>query len=192
MINKVGIFGGTFDPVHVGHLITTQFVLEKRSLDKIIFLPCNISPLKRDNLNSSPKHRLAMLKLATNDNPRFDISNFELEKGAVSYTYDTLCEMKKNYRHIELIIGYDNLVVFDKWHKPDEIFELADVVVMKRSYDEHKVANHKYFNKAIVVDTPGIEISSTEIRNRVKNNLPIDYLVTQKVKEYIFSNGLYK
>lgn len=192
MINKIGIFGGTFDPVHIGHLITTQFVLEKRSLDKIIFIPSNISPLKRDNLNSSPDHRLSMLKLAVDGNPKFDISNFELEKGNVSYTYDTLCEMKKKYREIELIIGYDNLVVFDKWYKPDEIFELADVVVMKRSCDEDKVVNHKYFDKAIILDTPGIEISSTEIRNRVKNNLPIDYLVPQKVKEYIFSNGLYK
>lgn len=192
MNKKVGILGGTFDPIHIGHLINTQFVLEKRGLDKIIFIPCNISPLKQDITNSSPDHRLAMLKLAIGHHPKYEYSNYELSKGEISYTYDTLCEMKKYYSNLELIIGYDNLVVFDKWHKPDEIFELADVIVMKRVGDEKKIINHKYFNKAIILDTPTIEISSTDIRNRVKNNLSIDYLVPQQVKEYILDNGLYK
>lgn len=192
MTNRVGILGGTFDPVHIGHLITTQYVLEKRSLDKIIFIPCHISPLKKDILNSLPGHRLKMLKLAVGNNPRFEISEFELQKGEVSYTYDSLVEMKKKYADIELIIGYDNLVVFDKWYRPDDIFDLAKVIVMKRFGDEGKIANHKYFEKAIILDSPSIEISSTEIRQRVKNNLPIDYLVPQQVKEYILGNGLYK
>ena len=99
--------------------------------------------------------------------------------------------MKKYYKEIELIIGYDNLVVFDKWYKPNEIFETAKVVVMKRSIDKEHEKDHEFYDKAIIVDTPYIEISSTEIRERVKNNLPIDFLVPDKVKKYIFENGLY-
>ena len=192
MNKKIGIYGGTFDPIHVGHLITTRFVLEQRGLDKIIFIPCNISPLKTENDSSSSEHRLNMLRIAINDQPQFDFSDYEIQKGKVSYTYDTLREMKKSYNEIELIIGYDNLVVFDEWRKPNDIFEIAKVVVMKRSVDKEHEKTHEFYNKAIIVDTPYIEISSTEIRERVKNNLPIDFLVPDKVKEYIFENGLYR
>lgn len=188
---KVGIFGGTFDPVHIGHITTTRFVLEKRGLDKIIFIPCNISPLKTSVESSSPIHRLNMLKLAIEGLPQFEYSDYEIKKGDVSYTYDTLLEMKKYYAHLELIIGYDNLVVFDKWKNPDKIFEAANVVAMKRNTDTEIKIAHKYFDKAIVLDTPTIEISSTEIRERVTKKLPIDYLVPEKVKEYILTNGLY-
>lgn len=193
MLNqKVGIFGGTFDPIHIGHLITTQFVLEHRRLDKIILVPCNISPLKIDQFSSPPVHRMNMLELAIKNISNFSIFDYELKKGEISYTYDTLCEMKKYYESVELIIGYDNLAVFDRWHKPDEIFKLVDVIVMKRHKDKQYKKTHRYFNKAIIIDTPSIDISSSEIRNRVKQNLPIDFLVPDNVKEYISSNKLYQ
>jgi nicotinate-nucleotide adenylyltransferase len=192
MKEKIGIFGGTFDPVHIGHIITTRFVLEQRGLDKIIFIPCNISPLKTDIDSASTTHRLNMLKLAIEDLPQFDFSDYEIRKGDVSFTFDTLCEIKKEYSEIELIIGYDNLIVFDKWKNPDGIFEIAKVIVMKRHGTPTEKPSHNYFDKAIILDTPSIEISSTEIRKRVKNNLPIDFLVPEKVKEYIYLNKLYK
>ena len=192
MNNKIGIYGGTFDPIHIGHIITTRFVLEQRGLDKIIFIPCNVSPLKTSNFSSSPGHRLNMLKLAIEGFPHFDYSDYEINKGDVSYTYDTICEMKKRFDEIELIIGYDNLVVFDKWKKANEIFEIAKVIVMKRINDRSHEKTHKYYDKAVMINTPSIEISSTEIRERVKNNLPIDFLVPDKVKEYILTNGLYR
>lgn len=190
-MNKVGIFGGSFDPIHLGHLITTQYVLEKRGLEKIIFIPCNISPLKSEQY-SSPLHRLNMLKLAIENFPQFGFSNFEISKGDVSYSYDTLLEMKKLYKNIELIIGFDNLLVFDKWKNPDEIFELTNVIVMKRNDNGFEKSTNKYFDKAIILDTPAIDISSTEIRKRVQNNLTIDFFVPEKVKEYILENDLYK
>ena len=192
MKQKIGIFGGTFDPVHIGHIITTRFVLEQRKLDRIIFIPCNISPLKTDVYSASTTHRLNMLKLVIEDLPQFDFSDYEIRKGDVSFTFDTLCEMKKEYSEIELIIGYDNLVVFDKWKNPDGIFDITKVVVMKRHGTSAEKPTNKYFDKAIILDTPSIEISSTEIRERVKNNLPIDFLVPEKVKEYIYQNKLYK
>lgn len=192
MNERVGIFGGTFDPIHLGHLITTQYVLEQRKLDKIIFIPCYISPHKTNQNSSNPVHRLNMLRLAIEGIPYFELSDYEIRKGNISYTYDTILELKKTYHYIELIIGYDNLIVFDKWNKPDEILDLAKLVVMKRIIDKDAEIKNKYFDKAIILNTPTIEISSTDIRERVKNKLPIDFLVPKKVKEYIIQNKLYE
>ncbi|MGK9475990.1 nicotinate-nucleotide adenylyltransferase [Melioribacter sp. OK-6-Me] len=192
MSQKIGIFGGTFDPIHVGHLITTQYVLEKRKLDKIIFVPCYISPHKTDKNLSNPIHRLNMLRLAIEDIPYFDLSDYEIRKGTISYTYDTIVELRKVYSNIELIIGYDNLIVFDKWHKPEKIVELSKLIVMKRVIDKEVETKNKYFEYATILDTPTIEISSSELRERIKNNLPISFMVPHKVEEYIWKNNLYK
>ena len=115
-MKTIGVYGGSFDPIHIGHLVTTRFVYEQRDLGKIIFMPCNISPLKTSNALSSPEHRLKMLELALEPFPFFEVSDYEILKGDVSYTLDTLLELKKTYDSIELIIGYDNLVIFYKWH----------------------------------------------------------------------------
>ncbi|MEJ5350042.1 MAG: nicotinate-nucleotide adenylyltransferase [Melioribacteraceae bacterium] len=191
MNQKIGIFGGTFDPIHYGHLITTQYVLEKRKLDKIIFIPCYISPHKTNQNISNPVHRLNMLKLAIEKIPYFELNDYEIRKGNISYTYNTILELRKTYNYIELIIGYDNLIVFDKWHKPDEILDLVKLIVMKRTIDKEPETKNKYFEKAIILDTPTIEISSTDIRDRVKKNMPIDFLVPEKVKSYIHEHKLY-
>jgi nicotinate-nucleotide adenylyltransferase len=191
MKSKTGILGGTFDPVHNGHLITAQYVLEKRNLDKIIFIPCNISPHKTDLLSSSAEHRLNMVKLAINNIPYFDYSDYELNAEGVSYTYNTLLYLSEKYESLELIIGYDNLLVFEKWYQPDEIIRLASLVVMKRKTDIEEKRN-RYFEKAVLLDTPTIEISSTDIRERVRNNLPVDFLVPESVKKYIYETNLYR
>ena len=190
-MKTIGVFGGSFDPIHIGHLTTSFDVLKRRSLDKIIFVPCHISPHKTDQIPTEDIHRLNMVNLAIEDSPLFESCDYEIGKGDVSYTYDTLVELRKKYNNIELIIGFDNLVVFDKWHRPDDIFKLAKVVVLKREIDNIPGVHNKYFDSAILLDTPLINISSTEIRNRVKNGLPIDYLVPQKVKEYISRHRLY-
>lgn len=187
----MGLYGGSFDPIHYGHLITTQSVLEQRKLDKIIFMPSHISPLKQDAKPIEDIHRLEMLRLAAEANPFFCVSDYEISKGNVSYTFDTLCELKKSYDEIELIIGLDNLLVFEKWHKPNEIFDIAKVVVMKRVTENSTERTNIFFEKAVFVDTPFIEISSTNIRERIKSGLTIDYLVPKKVKEYISQNRLY-
>jgi len=190
-LKPVGILGGSFDPIHIGHLITAYEVLQKRNLEKIIFVPCNISPHKIDQKITEDFHRLNMIKLAIEEFPSFEVCDFEIRKGGVSYTYDTLVELKKTYDNMELIIGFDNLVVFEKWNRPDDIFQLAKVVVMKREIDCIPTTRNKYFDSAILLDTTLVDISSTEIRERVKNKLTIDYLVPNKVKEYITQNGLY-
>lgn len=188
----VGIYGGTFDPVHNGHLITAQSVLEKRKLEKIIFIPAYISPLKTDREHTESKHRLKMVELAIEDNSNFIATDIELKRKNVSYTIDTLKELKKSYDDIELIIGYDNLIVFHKWYKPDKILELCKLLVLHREVDKEPEKKNIYFDKAILLDTPTIDISSTDIRLRLANDLPIDELVPLKVKEYIYKNRIYK
>ena len=111
-MNKVGIFGGTFDPIHLGHLITAQSVREIRKLEKIIFIPSYVSPHKVDVNSASPKDRLEMIKLSIGEISFFDYSEMEINREGVSFTIDTLIEMKKKYDNIEFIIGYDNIFQF--------------------------------------------------------------------------------
>lgn len=191
-MSKVGVYGGTFDPIHTGHLITAQHILEERRLDKIIFIPAYISPHKTQVLSTESKHRLEMVKIAIDGYKRFDLSDYEIQKGGVSYTVDTLKELKNSYKEIELIIGYDNLLSFDIWHEPDQITKLAKLLVLKRKFAGDINQFNKYFAEAVFIDSPVIDISSTIIRERVRKNLPVDFLVPQKVKEYITANSLYK
>jgi nicotinate-nucleotide adenylyltransferase len=190
-MSSIGIFGGTFDPIHFGHLITALAVKEIRSLDKIIFIPAHISPHKTTFRSSSAAHRLAMINLAINNIEGFEVSDFELNKQGISYTIDTISHYKNIYSHIDLIIGYDNLLNFTTWKDPDEIVKIANLVVLSRKSNQPDVSN-PYFNHAELVKTPLIEISSTDIRRRVKENKLINFLVPKKVMEYIYSLNLYK
>ena len=188
---KIGIFGGTFDPIHLGHLITAQSVREIRELEKIIFIPAFISPHKSEIKTSSAEDRLNMIKLAIDGISFFDYSNIEIEKGGVSFTVDTLKELKKNNDDLEFIIGYDNIFEFNTWKDPDEIMKLAKVIVLKRRSSHPPQFKDKYYNQAIFVQTRGIEISATDLRERVKKGQPINFLVPQKVMEYIYKHKLY-
>jgi nicotinate-nucleotide adenylyltransferase len=191
-MNSVGIFGGSFDPPHIGHLITAQSVLEIRRLSKIIFIPNGISPNKNYQRGASAEDRLNMLKLSIDDIPNFEISDVEIKSSDVSYTITTLRKFRSLYNEIELIIGYDNLLEFSTWKEPEEIIKHAKLIVLRRNTNNNDEFKDNFFQAAVFVDTPVIEISSTEIRRRVKNGLPIDYLVVAKVKEYIYKFNLYK
>jgi nicotinate-nucleotide adenylyltransferase len=191
-MKTVGIYGGTFDPIHIGHLITAQSICEIRKLDKIIFIPSFISPHKTDRISSSPRHRINMLKLAIKDIPYFEYSDIEVKNKEISYTINSILTLKAAYKNIELIIGYDNLITFDTWKEPDKILELVKLVVLRRKVREENFQRNKYFNKAIFIETPLIEIFGTDIRERVKTNRSINFLVPQKVKAYICKHNLYK
>jgi nicotinate-nucleotide adenylyltransferase len=191
-MSRIGIYGGTFDPVHHGHLITAQSVRELRNLDKIIFIPSFISPHKEKFKISDAVHRINMLKIAIKDIDYFDWSDFEISRENVSYTIDTLHEMKKHYDEIELILGADNMKTFYKWRSPEEIFELATLIVLRRRTDYEPGGDNKYEKNAVFLETPRIDISGTIIRQRVRQGLPIDFLVSRGVKEYIYNLKLYK
>ncbi len=191
-MSSIGIYGGTFDPIHNGHLITAQAVKEIRELDKIIFIPAYISPHKTDKFSEKTSHRLNMLKSAIDEIPYFEFSDIELKSKSISYTVNTLIEFKKKYSKLELIIGYDNIIDFHTWKDPDKIIKLAQLIVLRRKTDDKKIEKDKYYKAAQFVKTPVIEISSSEVRNRIKEGKPIDFLVPKKVKEYICSFNLYK
>ena len=190
-MSKVGIFGGTFDPIHLGHLITAQSVREIRNLEKIIFIPAFISPHKSDVKTTSAEDRSNMIKLAIDGIPFFDYSDIEIKKGGVSYTIDTLKELKKIYDELEIIIGYDNIFTFYTWKEPDEILKLAKIIVLKRKSSHPPEFEDKYYKHAVFVQTRGIEISATDIRERVKYEMPINFLVPPAVMEYIYKHKLY-
>ncbi len=188
----VGIFGGTFDPIHTGHLITAQAVRELRGLDKIIFIPAFISPHKTEIPTLSPEHRFAMVKLAIKNIPYFDFSDLEINTATISYTIETLRVLKEKYNKIELIIGYDNILKFSSWKEPDEILKLAKIIVLNRKLTQEPINKDRFYNSALFVDTPTIEISSSEIRERVTKNLPLNFLVPEEVQKYIYHFNLYK
>jgi nicotinate-nucleotide adenylyltransferase len=191
-MSRIGIYGGTFDPIHHGHLITAQSVKELRKLDKIVFIPSYISPHKKDLKASASEHRINMLKLAVRDVPYFDWSDFEITRENISYTIDTLQEMKKHYDEIELILGADNMRTFDTWKSPDQIVKLATLIVLRRRTDSVSNSDNKYAENAVFLETPRIDISGTIIRRRVREGLPIDFLVPQNVMKYIYNFKLYK
>lgn len=191
-MSAIGIYGGTFDPIHLGHLITAQFVKELRGLEKIIFVPAYISPFKKEIKTTGPEHRLEMIRLSIDKKNYFEVSDFEIKNKNLSYTIDTVRFFKRKYDQIELIIGLDNLFEFHKWKKPDEILKLARLIVMKRRTEEKPKSKNEFYNKAVFIDTPLIEINSTEIRERIMDNLPVDFLLTPEVKQYIQKLNLYK
>lgn len=183
--------GGTFDPIHNGHINTAKYIFEHKNFDKFVFIPCFISPLKQNLYSSSPEDRLNMLKLALKKYPHFSFSDIELKKKEVSYTINTLRELKTNDNELNLIIGYDNYALFDKWYLPEEILKISNVLVLRRAINlpELKV-NHNYQGFEFI-DNPIVNIASTTIREMVSNNISIDGLVPDEVQTYIIDNKLY-
>lgn len=197
-MKRIGILGGTFDPVHLGHLIIAENTAEQVHLDEVMFIPSKTPPLKNINNISEPVHRLNMLKLAVRGNPGFVINDVEInsEGGGPDYTVNTLLKLREQYINEQvkfyLIIGMDQLINLDKWKDPGKLFLLSEVVVINRpGYLVTQVEN-EYSRQAIMVPVPNIDISSTDIRYRVSENRSIKYLVTPEVENYIYEHKLYK
>jgi nicotinate-nucleotide adenylyltransferase len=191
---KLGVFGGTFDPVHHGHLIVAEYVRERVGLDRILFIPTMISPHKQEATVTSPVHRLAMLREGIKSNPFFQVSDMEVERGGVSFTVDTLRVMGKENARDEffLLIGADNLMEFRSWKDPGEIVKRAKLVVMNRPGFAGAPADPLLPKDIIQCPVPSIDISATEIRRRVKKGLTISYLVPPSVSRYIGRHRLYR
>lgn len=200
---RVAICGGTFDPFHRGHL---EPLLQIRSLfgwDQLIFLPARIQPFKTATPPSSPFHRMAMIALATQDLDDVEVSLIELEREGISFTVDTLEELREEYPSASLdwIIGDDNLLLLSEWKSIDRIFELASFVVLTRGKGtvphalQHRVkktGNRATAGAIYLVENDIVPISSTEIRNRVRKGEPISHLVDPRVGRYIHKYHLYR
>lgn len=189
---KIGILGGSFNPVHIGHLILANTVCEEFQLDKIIFVPCYIQPLKSDKDFAPPEARLAMIKLAIQNNAKFEVSDIEIKRKGKSYTIETIKYFKKKFDDLYFVIGADNIKDFHHWKEPDKILELAKLIVTNRGGIKRKLPEKLRGKKILVCKIPDIEISSTMIRNNLRANKSIKYLVPQKVETFIIKNKLYK
>lgn len=198
---RIGIIGGTFDPIHIGHLIIAQNAVTQYHLDQILFIPTGHSPHKDDKEIEQSAHRLEMIRLSIKNNPDFYFSAMEINAARTSYTYLTLQELHRTYPDWELyfIMGADSLDYLDKWMEPAEICRLATLLVAIRddldmNRIKNKAAELKRLYEADIrpIITPNVSVSSHNIRERVAKGEPIRYLVTPEVEEYIAHQCLYQ
>ncbi len=190
---KIALFGGTFDPVHLGHLIVAEWAWDMLGLDKVFFIPNHIHPFRKRTNITPPEQRLAMLKLALQTYPDFEVSAVELERKGVSYTVDTLEYFHQEYPESELffLIGADNLQKFDHWKQPERILKLARIVVYNRD-DTNRTAIPRRSSRFIYLNSPNIKISSTQIRERIKQGHSCKSMLPLNVWQYIEQNSIYK
>jgi nicotinate-nucleotide adenylyltransferase len=188
---NIGLFGGTFDPIHIGHLIIAETCLQKYNLNQIIFIPSGIPPHKKNMKISPSKDRYKMACMAIKDNSKFVISPIEMHK--TKYSYQTISHFKKEFPNDNLffIIGSDSLLNLHKWKKGLKLLDLCKFIVVPRLGFNIKKLNFSK-NKILVLDNFNIGISSTNIRKNVLNNKNIKYLVPNQVEQYILEKKLYK
>lgn len=198
-MKKIGIIGGTFDPIHIAHLILAESARENLGLDKVYFVPAYISPFKQNNKPTfSPTQRLEMVKLAIEDNPYFSLLDIEITKQKVSYTYETIEYIKYELHpndSLFFIIGMDNLKDFHKWKNPQRILELSMLAVGRRPVEiniqkvlENLQKHNINISRIVFFESPNIEISSEKIRQLLASKRSIRYLVPEKVYKYIVEN----
>ena len=187
---RLGIYGGTFDPVHHGHLILAHDALEQLSLDAILFVPCGRSPFKSLRPHATDTKRFALLKLAVKGEPRFWLSRCEIDRPPPSYSYDTAVEIREAFPRAELfwLIGADQLATLDQWHRSGELCKLVTFVLLRRGDCDPKALPKGVLS---LPQPRRVDISATEIRHRVKSRLPIDHLVPVPIAAYIKRHGLY-
>jgi nicotinate-nucleotide adenylyltransferase len=193
---KIAIFGGSFNPIHLGHLLNGLDIIEKLNYDYVVFIPANIPSHKPLNNLVYSKHRLKMIKSSIKNIKPFLFSDIELKRGGVSYTIDTVNELMQIYNtrnKLGIIFGDDLLEELGSWKDFDRLLEISDLICLTRNneIETNKKSNNKFNNKINFINNRVIEISSTEIRNRIINKLNIDFMVTNEVKKYIFINKLY-
>ncbi len=189
---KIGVFGGTFDPPHNGHLIVAEFVRHRLGLDRILFVPSWISPHKQERQATAAPARLAMLRLAVDRTPELEASDAEIRRGGVSYTVETLRSISAETRaEISLLIGADNFIEFETWREPDEILSLARLVVMSRPGSPFP-DDRSLHSGILRIEVPEIMITATQIRASVHARRSIRYLVPLRVEKYILEQNLYK
>jgi nicotinate-nucleotide adenylyltransferase len=184
-MTRIGVFGGTFDPVHVGHLAIANAALEELALDRVYFVPARRSPLKGDGPIASADDRLAMLTAATRDEPRFRVSRAELDREGPSFTVDTLAGMRGE-GELFLILGSDAYADFERWREPQRIRDLATIVLAARPGAPNAPAGVR------MLDSPLMDISSRELRARAARGRSLRYLVGEPTLRYIEEHRLYR
>lgn len=202
MYKKVGILGGTFNPIHIGHLMIGEQAYSVCDLDTVLVMPSAKPPHKSDSNILDEKHRSKMVKLAISGNKHFEYSDFELTREGYIYTSDTLEILTNSHPDTKyyFILGEDSLMDIEKWYKPDTVLKLCTIAVIHRNNEQTddeldnqiKYLQTKYNAVIIKLDMPRIDISSTDIRNRVQAHRTIKYMVPSDVENYIYQNDLYR
>ena len=191
-MSKIGIFGGSFNPIHVGHALIASYVIENSELDSLWLMVSPQNPLKDGTAMASDYHRLRMTELVSRRIDNVSTSAFEFNLPKPSFTIDTLNALQEKFPDDEfyLLIGADNWCLFDKWKAGDEIIQKFHVLIYpRRGYDI--VVPEKYNNRVQVVNAPLIEISSTQIRERLSQLKDVTFYVPEAVEKYIIKNQLY-
>jgi nicotinate-nucleotide adenylyltransferase len=188
---RLGIYGGTFDPIHLGHLLLARDALEQMRLDAVLFVPCARSPFKSGHPRSGDAQRLALLRLALKGEPRFWLTRCELERPAPSYAIDTAREIHAAFPRAALfwMIGADQLARLDEWRRFDELRREVKFLLLERTTESSAAGGA---DAVLGLPHPRrVDISATEVRRRVRFRLPVDHLVTAPVAAYIRRHGLY-
>jgi nicotinate-nucleotide adenylyltransferase len=197
----VGVFGGTFDPPHLGHLAAAQEAFEQCGLERVLFVPSESNPLKLGDQKSPTEHRLAMTKLAIADDPRYELSYADIGGDGPSFTVDLLARLKQEHgaaTELAFIGGMDIPHELHRWREPLRVLELARLIVISRPGSEKinpgdvdaRIPGAS--RRITVVETPGVAISSTELRQRAAEGRSLRYLVPDSVAAYIAEHGLYR
>ena len=199
MTQRIGVLGGTFDPVHFGHLAIAEESRARVPLDVVLLMPARVQPLRQQEQTSSPEHRGAMLERAVLGNPALSVSRIEFERAGPSYTVDTIALLRERYvRGSELffLLGIDALAELPHWKEPERLLTLCRLVAFQRPGYDFDPRNlflqiPLLRDRLTLIEGPRLDISGTDLRRRVRQGLPIRYQVPDAVAEYIHSNRLY-
>ncbi len=197
---RVGIMGGTFNPIHLGHLIVAENAYEELKLDEVLFIPSGTSYMKDTKEVLDPKIRISLVSEAIDDNPHFAMSTIEVDRGGNSYSYETIEALREANPDTEyfFLIGADSLFLMEEWKHPERIFAQVTIAAAIRSGYSHdeldvqiKALEEKYQAKIVKLPCRSVDISSSQIRERVKEGKSIRYMVRYKTEQVIRKNGLY-
>jgi nicotinate-nucleotide adenylyltransferase len=199
---RIGVFGGSFDPIHLGHLILAENCRQQANLDQVLFIPCAMSPHKLDGAHGTDRQRMEMLDLAIGGHRDFVRSDIEVKRGGVSYTVDTLRELDTVEPDNEwfFLMGADSLESFSSWREPEEILKLAKPIIVGRPGSDpvevgllESLSSASYVEsiRELSITSPLIEISSSDIRKRVSVNQSIRFLVPRSIEQYIVTQKMY-
>lgn len=201
MKKRVGIMGGTFNPIHIGHLIIAEAAYEAYNLDEVLFVPSGVSYMKDQSEILDAKKRVHMTGLAIEDNPHFALSTIEIDRDGNSYSYETLETLRKQNPNTEyfFLVGSDTLFALETWKHPEILLPSCTILVavrdgvpMEKMQEHAKYLEEKFGGRIELLTTPNIEISATDIRNRLAANRDVKYFVPDSVLEFIQKKGLYK
>jgi nicotinate-nucleotide adenylyltransferase len=196
---RIGVLGGTFNPPHLGHLLCAQEAYVQLELDAVTLMPARIPPHKPVEEEPGVEHRLELCRLAAREDPRFEVSDLEVDRPGPSYTVDTLSELhsKAPDNELFLIVGGDIAAGLAEWHEPERVLSLSTLAIAERSGTPREAVDEALErldggDRARFFQMPTIGISSTLVRERVRAGLPLRYLVPEPVESYIADRGLYR